>query len=54
MKFSAANGFSTCQQFFQDLKDSFAVLYTEGEHRPKMLSMGMHCRLLGRLGYFKA
>lgn len=54
MKFSAANGFSTSDQFFQYLKDAFDVLYTEGEQRPKMLSIGMHCRLLGRPGRFKA
>ncbi|MET0217862.1 MAG: allantoinase, partial [Burkholderiales bacterium] len=36
----------------QYLKDSFDVLYAEGGERPKMLSIGMHCRLLGRPGRF--
>ena len=54
MKYSAANGFSTSEDFFQYLKDAFDVLYAEGEHAPKMLSIGMHCRLLGRPGRFKA
>lgn len=36
------------------LKDSFDVLYAEGETAPKMMSVGMHCRLLGRPGRFRA
>ena len=54
MKFSSAGGFSTGEHFFQYLKDSFDVLYNEGESSPKMMSIGMHCRLLGRPGRFKA
>jgi allantoinase len=54
MKFSAPAGFNHAEQFFQYLKDSFDVLYAEGEYAPKMMSIGMHCRLLGRPGRFKA
>lgn len=54
MKFSSAGGFNTGEQFYQYLKDSFDVLYAEGEFAPKMMSIGMHCRLLGRPGRFKA
>lgn len=54
MKFSSPGGFNSGEQFFQYLKDSFDVLYAEGETAPKMLSVGMHCRLLGRPGRFKA
>jgi len=38
------------EQFFSYLKDSFDVLYEEGKSRPKMLSIGLHCRLAGRPG----
>lgn len=54
MKFSSAGGFNHAEQFYQYLKDAFDVLYTEGETAPKMLSIGMHCRLLGRPARFKA
>ncbi|RFS30929.1 allantoinase PuuE [Acinetobacter sp. SWAC5] len=54
MKFSSAGGFNTGEHFYQYLKDSFDVLYAEGETAPKMMSIGMHCRLLGRPGRFKA
>jgi len=54
MRFASPQGFNTGDQFFAYLKDSFDVLYAEGEDRPKMLSIGMHCRLLGRPGRFKA
>lgn len=54
MKFSAVNGFNHGDQFYQYLKDSFDVLYAEGESSPKMMSIGMHCRILGRPGRFKA
>jgi putative urate catabolism protein len=50
MKFVALNGFSTGEQFFSYLKDSFDSLYLEGETSPKMMSIGMHCRILGRPG----
>ena len=52
MRFATAQGFNTGEQFYQYLKDAFDVLYAEGDpaglDRPKMLSVGMHCRLLGR------
>ncbi|RJF95310.1 allantoinase PuuE [Noviherbaspirillum saxi] len=58
MRFATPQGFNTGEQFFQYLKDSFDVLYAEGDpqgqDRPKMLSIGMHCRLLGRPGRFRA
>lgn len=54
MKFSSAAGFNHAEQFYQYLKDAFDVLYAEGETAPKMMSIGMHCRLLGRPGRFKA
>lgn len=52
MRFATPQGFNTAEQFFTYLKDAFDVLYAEGETRPKMLSIGMHCRLLGRPGRF--
>lgn len=58
MRFATPQGFNTGEQFFQYLKDAFDVLYAEGdpsgEDQPKMLSVGMHCRLLGRPGRFRA
>lgn len=54
MKFCAPAGFNSGEQFYQYLKDAFDVLYTEGETAPKVLSIGMHCRILGRPGRFKA
>ncbi|KAA8735407.1 allantoinase PuuE [Acinetobacter qingfengensis] len=54
MKFASPIGFSTSEQFFDYLKDSFDVLYAEGAERPKMMSIGMHCRLLGKPARFKA
>jgi allantoinase len=54
MRFAAAQGFNTGEHFFQYLKDSFDVLYAEGEDSPKMLSIGMHCRLLGRPGRMRS
>lgn len=58
MRFATAQGFNAGEQFYQYLKDSFDVLYAEGDpngqDRPKMLSIGMHCRLLGRPGRFRA
>jgi putative urate catabolism protein len=46
----ATGYFSTGEQFFTYLKDSFDVLYAEGETAPKMMSVGLHCRLAGRPG----
>jgi allantoinase len=54
MKFSSPGGFNSGEQFYQYLKDAFDVLYAEGKTAPKMLSIGMHCRILGRPGRFKA
>ena len=54
MRFATPQGFSSGEQFFSYLRDAFDVLYTEGEDRPRMLSVGMHCRLLGRPGRFAA
>jgi len=52
MRFAAAQGFNSGTQFFDYLKDAFDVLYREGDpvglDRPKMLSIGLHCRLAGR------
>jgi peptidoglycan/xylan/chitin deacetylase (PgdA/CDA1 family) len=50
MRFTNAQGFSEGEQFFQYLKDSFDVLYAEGATAPKMMSVGLHCRLVGRPG----
>ena len=54
MRFATAQGFNSGEQFFQYLKDAFDVLYEEGEVAPKMLSIGLHCRLVGRPGRFLA
>ncbi|MEC7431785.1 MAG: allantoinase, partial [Pseudomonadota bacterium] len=54
MRFASPQGFNTGEQFFQYLKDSFDVLYAEGLEAPKMLSVGLHCRLIGRPGKFRA
>jgi putative urate catabolism protein len=50
MRFATPQGFNCGDQFFSYLKDSFDVLYREGEQAPKMLSIGLHCRLVGRPG----
>ena len=54
MRFALPQGFSHGDEFFAYLRDSFDVLYAEGEERPAMLSVGMHCRLLGRPGRMRA
>jgi len=54
MRFALPQGFSHGDEFFDYLRDSFDVLYAEGDVRPAMLSVGMHCRLLGRPGRFRA
>lgn len=54
MRFASPGGFNSGEQFFQYLKDAFDVLYAEGELTPKMLSVGLHCRLIGRPGRFRA
>jgi len=50
MRFATPQGFNTGDQFFTYLKDTFDVLYAEGETAPKMMSVGLHCRLVGRPG----
>ncbi|MBP6817108.1 MAG: allantoinase PuuE [Burkholderiaceae bacterium] len=54
MRFASPQGFNTAQHFFEYLRDSFDVLYAEGDECPRMMSVGMHCRLLGRPGRFLA
>ncbi|WP_447895214.1 allantoinase PuuE [Vreelandella sp. GE22] len=54
MRFASPQGFNTSDHFYNYLRDAFDVLYAEGEEAPKMLSIGMHCRLLGRPGRFRA
>jgi len=54
MRFASPQGFNSGEQFFQYLKDSFDCLYEEGAVSPKMLSIGLHCRLVGRPGRFMA
>jgi OHCU decarboxylase len=50
MRFATVQGFNAGDQFYTYLKDSFDVLYAEGETAPKMMSIGLHCRLVGRPG----
>ncbi|AMJ60563.1 allantoinase PuuE [Bosea sp. PAMC 26642] len=50
MRFATPQGFNAGDQFFAYLKDSFDTLYAEGETAPKMMSIGLHCRLVGRPG----
>ena len=54
MRFALPQGFSQSDDFFTYLRDSFDVLYAEGDEQPAMLSIGMHCRLLGRPGRMRA
>ena len=50
MRFVSNQGFNTGDHFFTYLKDSFDALYEEGKTNPKMMSVGLHCRLVGRPG----
>jgi putative urate catabolism protein len=54
MRFVQPQGFNSGEQFFQYLKDSLDVLYEEGKRTPRMMSVGLHCRLAGRPGRFAA
>jgi allantoinase len=58
MRFAAMQGFNSGTQFFDYLKDAFDLLYAEGDpnglDQPKMLSIGLHCRLVGRPGRAQA
>ena len=50
MRFATPQGFNCGDQFFTYLKDAFDLLYSEGKQSPKMMSVGLHCRLVGRPG----
>ncbi|MDJ0653972.1 MAG: allantoinase PuuE [Xanthomonadales bacterium] len=50
MRFAVPGGFGSGDQFFSYLRDTFDVLYREGETRPRMMSVGLHCRIIGRPG----
>lgn len=50
MRFATVQGFNAGDQFFTYLRDAFDILYAEGEITPKMMSVGLHCRLVGRPG----
>ena len=54
MRFATPQGFNCGDQFYSYLKDSFDVLYDEGATHPKMMSVGLHCRLIGRPGRIAA
>ena len=54
MRFATNQGFNSGDQFYNYLKDSFDVLYEEGETIPKMMSVGLHCRLVGKPGRLKS
>ena len=54
MRFVNPQGFGGGEQFFTYLKDSFDVLYAEGAETPRMMSVGLHCRLVGRPGRLAA
>jgi putative urate catabolism protein len=50
MRFATNQGFNTGDHFFTYLKDSFDALYEEGKTNPKMMSVGLHCRIVGKPG----
>jgi allantoinase len=54
MRFGLPQGYSHADEFFEYLRDAFDVHYAEGDERPSMMSIGMHCRLLGRPGRMRA
>jgi len=54
MRFATAQGFNSGDQFFAYLRDAFDTLYQEGADAPKMMSVGLHCRLIGRPGRVRA
>lgn len=54
MRFASPQGFNAGDQFYTYLKDAFDALYTEGAESPKMLSVGLHCRIIGRPGRIRA
>ncbi|NND49548.1 MAG: allantoinase PuuE [Rhizobiales bacterium] len=54
MRFATAQGFNSGDQFFTYLRDGFDTLYQEGDRHPRMMSVGIHCRIAGRPGRFQA
>ena len=54
MRFATTQGFNSGDQFFAYLRDAFDALWEEGAETPRMMSIGMHCRLVGRPGRIKA
>jgi allantoinase len=54
MRFAAVQGFNSGEQFYTYLKDAFDALYAEGAETPRMMSIGLHCRLVGRPGRIAA
>ena len=54
MRFATNQGFNSGDQFYNYLKDSFDILYKEGETNPKMMSVGLHCRIIGKPGRLKS
>tara|TARA_B100000579_G_C22290943_1_gene602697 strand:- start:51 stop:524 length:474 start_codon:yes stop_codon:yes gene_type:complete len=54
MRFLTNQGFNSGDQFFNYLKDSFDTLYEEGKENPKMMSIGLHCRIIGKPGRIKS
>jgi len=54
MRFATNQGFNIGDQFYNYLKDSFDFLYKEGETNPKMMSVGLHCRIVGKPGRLKS
>jgi putative urate catabolism protein len=54
MRFAAPQGFNSGDQFFAYLRDAFDALYLEGETAPKMMSVGLHCRIVGKPGRIMA
>lgn len=54
MRFATNQGFNSSEQFYTYLKDTFDTLYEEGKTSPKMMSIGLHCRLAGRPGRIAA
>jgi len=54
MRFATSQGFNSGDQFYTYLRDSFDTLYAEGEETPKMMSVGLHCRIAGRPGRIAA
>ena len=54
MRFATNQGFNTGDHFYSYLKDSFDALYEEGKTHPKMMSVGLHCRIIGKPGRVQA